>query len=75
LTGLQIIKDLRHDQDATTWSGGQILDPETGKSYRLKIQLRDNGQTMQVRGYVGPFYREQLWRRVGDQAGASSQKP
>lgn len=41
------------------WSGGRILDPERGKTYRSKIWI-ENGH-LRVRGYLGPFYRTQTW--------------
>ena len=44
------------------WSGGRILDPEKGKTYRCKIWL-DDGK-LKVRGYLGPFYRTQTWLPV-----------
>ncbi len=44
------------------WSGGRILDPEKGKTYRSKIWLKDG--KLRVRGYLGPFYRTQTWLRA-----------
>ncbi|MFQ5569097.1 MAG: DUF2147 domain-containing protein [Rhodothermales bacterium] len=41
------------------WSGGRILDPEKGKTYRCKIWVKDG--RLKVRGYIGPFYRTQTW--------------
>lgn len=48
------------------WDGGEILDPDSGKTYRAQIQLSDDGQTLQVRGFVGIslFGRTQTWTRV-----------
>ncbi len=49
-----------------TWEGGHILDPKSGRSYRVRLRLKDEGQTMEVRGYFGsPYFgRTQTWRRV-----------
>jgi uncharacterized protein (DUF2147 family) len=48
------------------WSGGEILDPEIGKTYRAKMQLVDGGRKLIVRGYIGfsLFGRSQTWLRV-----------
>ncbi|MDX1904950.1 MAG: DUF2147 domain-containing protein [Thermonemataceae bacterium] len=45
------------------WSGGEILDPKKGKIYGCKMWL-DGSNTLKVRGYLGPFYRTQTWKRV-----------
>ena len=46
------------------WEGGTIVDPENGKVYKLRLTPQDGGKTLQVRGYIGPFFRNQLWQRV-----------
>ncbi|WP_426105252.1 DUF2147 domain-containing protein [Massilia sp. TSP1-1-2] len=47
------------------YSGGEILDPDSGKVYRSKLTLLDGGKKMSVRGYVGvPMLgRSQTWVR------------
>jgi uncharacterized protein (DUF2147 family) len=47
------------------WDGGQILDPHNGKTYRVKLSLKDDGQKLDVRGYIGmPMLgRTQTWIR------------
>jgi uncharacterized protein (DUF2147 family) len=60
--GLEIIRGARADGDV--WSGGTILDPEEGKVYRLRLKLDEAGRKLEVRGYIGPFYRNQHWIRV-----------
>ncbi|MCI0662797.1 MAG: DUF2147 domain-containing protein [Acidobacteria bacterium] len=61
--GLRIIWDLRKNGDQ--WSGGKVLDPENGKSYRCIIAMQDSGKTLKVRGYIGfsLFGRTQYWLR------------
>jgi uncharacterized protein (DUF2147 family) len=57
---------LRHmHQDGDEWSGGEILDPENGKTYRAKMKLTDGGQKLVLRGYIGIsiFGRSQTWLR------------
>ena len=59
--GMEIIKNLEQDDDE--FENGTILDPENGKIYDCKIWL-ENDNTLNVRGYVGFFYRTQEWIRV-----------
>lgn len=59
--GLEIIKDLEQDDDE--FEDGTILDPENGKIYDCKIWLEDKN-TLNVRGYIGFFFRTQEWIRV-----------
>ena len=63
--GMQIIRGLMPDGDG--WSGGTILDPETGTAYRCSMHLTDGGRKLVLRGYVGIslFGRSQTWVRVG----------
>jgi uncharacterized protein (DUF2147 family) len=51
-----------HRADGLRWSNGRILDPENGHEYASTLWLPD-ADTMKVRGYWGPFYRTQTWRR------------
>ncbi len=44
------------------YAGGEIMDPENGKSYRCKIWVK--GDTLTVRGYLAIFHRTQNWYRV-----------
>lgn len=62
--GMEILRGLRPDGDE--WSGGEILDPDTGKTYKAKVHLEDGGQKLVVRGYIGfsLFGRSQVWLRA-----------
>ena len=62
--GLEIIRDAKKSGSEPLWEGGTILDPENGKVYKLRLSPLDGGKTLQVRGYIGPFFRTQLWQRV-----------
>ena len=71
IVGLTIIRNARMSgDDATTWTGGdgweggEILDPNNGKRYKLKLKSIDGGAKLELRGYIGPFYRNQTWLRV-----------
>jgi uncharacterized protein (DUF2147 family) len=63
IVGMEIMRHMRADGDE--WSGGEILDPENGKTYRAKMKLADGGQKLIVRGYIGfsLFGRSQTWVR------------
>lgn len=52
--------------NTTQWSGGHIVDPKSGKVYRCKLTLINNGQQLKVRGYLGvPLLgRSQVWKRM-----------
>ncbi len=58
--GLEIIRNMRWSNKELT--EGNILDPESGKIYRCSIWLE--GDKLSVRGYWGPFYRTQTWKKV-----------
>lgn len=63
LIGLQIIRGMKWDGEE--WEDGTIVDPENGKVYTCSLWLdEDNPDKLNVRGYVGPFFRTQTWIRV-----------
>ena len=62
--GMTIIEGAKKEADEAYWAGGTILDPNNGKTYRLRLTPEDGGKALQVRGYIGPFYRNQTWLRV-----------
>ena len=64
MQGLEIIRGGRKSADGGLWEGGKILDPENGSEYRLRLKPMDGGKKLQVRGYLGPFYRTQTWVRA-----------
>lgn len=69
IVGMTVLKSLSLDpKDADRWDGGEILDPHNGKTYRCTVQLSDQGQKLNVRGYIGMplFGRSQTWERVQD---------
>jgi uncharacterized protein (DUF2147 family) len=61
--GMTVITGMARDGDK--WSGGNILDPGNGKTYRGLIRILDNGRKLEVRGYIGVslFGRSQTWLR------------
>jgi len=65
IVGLSIIRNAKLDgEDKSVWTGGEILDPNNGKTYRLRLKPLDGGKQLEVRGYIGPFFRNQTWIRV-----------
>jgi len=64
ITGLDIIRGGKKAEGKDVWEGGKILDPENGKEYRASFTPIDGGKKLEVRGYLGPFWRTQTWLRV-----------
>jgi uncharacterized protein (DUF2147 family) len=63
LVGLQIVRGL--EWDGGEWEDGTIVDPENGKVYDVKMWLEaGNPKLLNVRGYIGPFFRTQQWQRT-----------
>jgi uncharacterized protein (DUF2147 family) len=65
ILGMTIIRNVRQDSDdKTIWTGGEILDPNKGKTYKTRLKPLDGGKTMEMRGYIAFIYRTQVWQRV-----------
>ena len=64
ILGLEIIRGAKKAQGKNVWEGGEILDPENGRTYGLKLTPIENGAKLEVRGSFGPFGRTQTWVRV-----------
>jgi uncharacterized protein (DUF2147 family) len=65
LIGMAIIRNARQNvDDKAVFDGGDITDPDNGKVYRLRLRPIDDGRKLEVRGYIGPFYRTQVWLRA-----------
>ena len=64
LVGLEVLWGFR--ADGKSWSGGQVLDPETGKIYRASLTLEDGGRQLRLHGYIGIplFGRAEHWERA-----------
>jgi uncharacterized protein (DUF2147 family) len=61
--GMNIMWGVTKDDDI--WDGGKILDPKSGKVYKVKLTLKDSGQKLDVHGYIGfaLLGRSQTWER------------
>ena len=67
IVGMTIIDGAKQDPDsADKWTGGTILDPSSGTTYKLILKVVDGGKKLEVRGYVGmPMIgRTQTWIRA-----------
>jgi uncharacterized protein (DUF2147 family) len=64
VTGLVILKNFRFNGD-DEWRGGQIYDPENGKTYSAYLYLK-NRNTLRIRGYIGVSLlgRTETWTRA-----------
>lgn len=60
IIGLDIIRNMKWSKDEL--KEGNILDPESGKIYKCIIWVE--GGKLMVRGYWGPFYRTQIWKKA-----------
>ncbi|MFH1829598.1 MAG: DUF2147 domain-containing protein, partial [Pseudomonadota bacterium] len=64
IVGMQILQNLKLDDDE--WSGGTVMDPNNGKTYKCYIALLDGGKKLKIRGYIGfsLLGRTQYWFRT-----------
>lgn len=67
LVGLEIIRGAKKAPDREVWEGGQILDPESGRSYALRLTPIEGGAKLEVRGSIAFIGRTQTWVRVAAQ--------
>jgi uncharacterized protein (DUF2147 family) len=61
ILGMEIIRGVKKSSGNDYWDGGEILDPEEGKLYRVRLTPIEGGAKLQVRGFLGPFWRNQVW--------------
>lgn len=59
--GMIILWNLK--PDGNEWSGGTILDPKNGKTYKSKAELMDGGTKLGVSGCIAFICRQQVWVR------------
>ena len=64
--GMTIIRGAKADAAKASWEGGEILDPNNGKVYKLLLKPIEGGKKLEVRGYIGMALlgRTQTWVRV-----------
>jgi uncharacterized protein (DUF2147 family) len=67
IQGMTILRGVKHNaSNKDIWDGGDILDAENGKIYKVRLKPIDGGQRLEVRGYIGAplLGRTQTWIRV-----------
>jgi uncharacterized protein (DUF2147 family) len=66
MLGLEIIRGAKKAEGKDVWEGGNILDPENGTVYKLRMTPIEDGQKLEVRGFIGfaLLGRTQTWVRV-----------
>ena len=64
ILGMEILRGLKRTEGQDVWEGGKVLDPKNGKIYRATVKPIEGGAKLQMRGYIGFFYRTQTWIRV-----------
>jgi uncharacterized protein (DUF2147 family) len=64
ILGMTILRGLSIDGEE--WSGGTIMDPNNGKTYSCYIKVIEDGQKLNLRGYIGVSLlgRTQTWLRA-----------
>lgn len=64
IKGMTILWGLEEEDDE--WTGGTILDPASGDTYDAILKLKDSGEKLDVRGYIGlsMLGRTQTWERL-----------
>ena len=64
ILGMAILEGVRKHEGEPYWDGGTNLDPNNGKTYRVRLTPVEGGSKLEVRGSFGPFGRTQTWVRV-----------
>ncbi|MGV8930596.1 MAG: DUF2147 domain-containing protein [Luteimonas sp.] len=59
--GMTILWDLK--KDGAQWSGGTVLDPANGKTYKSKVELLEGGKKLGMSGCFAFICRQQVWVR------------
>lgn len=64
VAGMTIIRNVKKDGDH--WSGGDILDPNNGKVYSVRLTPSADNRKLDVKGYIGApiLGRTQTWQRL-----------
>jgi len=63
MLGTTIMRNVKASGDGA-WEGGKNLDPNNGKVDRVRLKRIEGGKSLEVRGCIGPFFRNQRWTRV-----------
>lgn len=63
LLGLRILSGMKRKGNLN-FEGGEVLDPDDGKTYRCRIHLADDGNSLEVTGYISINWigHSEIWR-------------
>jgi uncharacterized protein (DUF2147 family) len=64
IVGLEVLRGLKKAKGDDVWEGGTVVDPDNGRTYRASVTPIEGGSKLQMRGYIGFFYRTQIWVRA-----------
>jgi len=62
MVGLQLMWDM--EKDGNRWSGGKLLDPETGRVVNCRLETEEGGKVLKVRGSIAFLSKTQTWTRA-----------
>jgi uncharacterized protein (DUF2147 family) len=62
IKGMTILWGLTPD-GKDKWAGGQVLDPENGKTYKSRLELLEGGRKLGMSGCIAFLCRQQVWVR------------
>lgn len=76
IEGLTFMWGLEREEEGV-WESGRILDPKTGSIYKSQLEVAEDGQTIDVRGYIGVSWigRSQEWLRYEMPVKEAAQQP
>lgn len=66
--GLRILEGFEQHREGD-WRGGEIYDPENGRTYRARMRIAGAGEQLNLRGYVGTpmLGRTARWERYQEE--------
>jgi uncharacterized protein (DUF2147 family) len=67
IIGMRVLWGMKPDPNTPMgWTGGSILDPNSGNTYQASMVESADGRTLTVRGFIGVALlgRTQIWHRT-----------
>ncbi len=61
IKGMTILWGLK--KTGASWSGGTVLKPSAGKTYKSKAKLLEGGKKFEVSGCISFLCKQQMWTR------------
>jgi Uncharacterized protein conserved in bacteria len=53
VVGIQFMQDFEYEKKSKNWKGGKVYSVDNGRTYKGKMWLENNGNTLKMRGYIG----------------------